>query len=173
MTKEELSKLAELGGEHARLVLIRLRQQMMPQWIMVNQAGQLDIVATPWRDDREKMVFAVRLRKYMRERRTQAYSVVVEAWAAVAPKDWKPGEPHMPNWMNPERKQVVIALATDGKEVEWRQWAVQRDYEENVMALEPIRPEGRIARTWITKLLGNESLDDEDETVLDNEEENS
>jgi hypothetical protein len=164
MTKEELSRLVEVAGEHARMVLIRLRQQMMPQWVMVNQGGYLDIMATPWRNDREKMVFAHGLRKYMRERRIQAYSVVVEAWAAVAPKGWKPGEPHMPNWMNPERREVVIALATDGKEIEWRQWAVQRDYEDNVRALEPTElPEGRIARTWMTKLLSDESLDDDDE----------
>jgi hypothetical protein len=167
MKKDELSALAEVGGDHARNVLIRLRQPIMPQWVMVNDAGHVNVVGTPWRDDEEKMIVGRGLRKFMREHRIKAYSVVVEAWAAMAPKGWKPGDPHQPNWMNPERREVVIAMATDGKAIEWRQWAVQRDYEDKVRALEPMAlPEGRTARTWMTKLLGNESLDDDDEAVL-------
>jgi hypothetical protein len=113
MKKELLTNLADLAGEHAKRVLVDLGQRLMPQWVLVNARGGCDIVGTPWRDDREKELVTERMRKEMRKRKVTAYSLVIEAWAAAAPPGWKEGDPRTPNWQRPDRREVVVAFATD------------------------------------------------------------
>jgi hypothetical protein len=153
MDKEILSRLAEMAGEHARIVMIGLQQELMPQWVLINDKGGMDIVGTPWRDDLQKDVIAEIMRQRMHDDNIQAYSVVVEAWAAQAPKGWKAGDPHIPSSEHPDRREVVIAFATDGQQVEWRQWATKRDQTGEVIALEPTDFDGAQASSWMTGLL--------------------
>jgi hypothetical protein len=151
--KELLSNLADLAGEHAKRVLVDLGQRLMPQWVLVDAKGA-HVIGTPWRDDREKELMIERMRKEMRKRKVTAYSLVVEAWAAAAPPGWKEGEPRMPNWKRPDRREVVVAFATDGKSIEWRHWAIKRDWQDHVCALEPMPFDGDPQPTsWMTELL--------------------
>jgi hypothetical protein len=155
---ELLSRLADLAGEHAKRVLVDLGQPLMPQWVLVDARGGCDIVGTPWRDDQEKELTIERLRNEMRKRKVKAYSLVIEAWTAVAPKGWKEGEPRMPNWQRPDRREVVIAFATDGKSIQWRQWMIKRDWHDHVVALEPIPFEGDAKpSSWMSELLSSRS----------------
>jgi hypothetical protein len=101
----------------------------------------------------EKDAMAAMMRTVMRKLDIVAYSLVVEAWAAQAPKGWKEGEPHIPSAEHPDRKEVVIAFATDGKHIEWRQWETKRNHLEQVVALEPTDFDGAQATSWMTKLL--------------------
>jgi hypothetical protein len=154
MKKELLTKLADLAGEHANRVLVDLGQRLMPQWVLIDAQGGCDIVGTPWRNGHEKELTVERMRKEMRKRKVLAYSLVIEAWAAVAPPGWKEGEPRMPNWQRPDRREVVVAFATDGKSIEWRHWAIKRDWQDHVRALEPMPFEGDAQPTsWMTELL--------------------
>jgi hypothetical protein len=154
MKKELLTKLADMAGEHAKRVLVDLgHQSLMPQWVLVDAKGAR-IIGTPWRDDQEKEQMIERMRKEMRKRKVTAYSLVVEAWAAVAPPGWKEGEPRMPNWQRPDRREVVVAFATDGKEIAWRQWIIKRDWQDHVRTLEPMPFKGDAQPTsWMTELL--------------------
>jgi hypothetical protein len=153
MTKEQLSHLADLAGEHARAVLVELGHDMMPCWLMIDRQGKSHIMGTPWQSQGEKNAMAALMRAEMRKLDVVAYSLVVEAWSAQAPKGWKEGEPHTPSSEHPDRKEVVIAFATDGKQIEWRQWAIKRNWVEEVVALEPTDFDGSQAISWMTKLL--------------------
>jgi hypothetical protein len=153
MTKEQLSQLADLAGEHARMVLVDLGQDMMPCWLMIDRKGEAHIVGTPWRDEMEKDAMAAQMRAEMRRLDVVAYSLVVEAWAAQAPPGWKPGEPHIPSELAPNRKEVVIAFATDGNDIEWREWETKRNPAGEVIALEPVSMEDQGPVSWMTELL--------------------
>jgi hypothetical protein len=153
MNKELLSKLADLAGDHARIVLIKMQMDLMPSWILIDEKGACEVVGTPWLNPEQKEAAARVMRKRMRKQKTVAYSLVVEAWAAQAPPGWKEGDPRTPNEKRPDRQEVVIAFATDGKRIEWRHWATRRDYLERVVALEPTPFDGAAASSWMTELL--------------------
>jgi hypothetical protein len=153
MTKEQLSALADLAGEHARTVLVELGQDMMPCWLMIDRKGKAHIQGTPWRNQMEKDAMAAMMRLEMRKLGVVAYSLVVEAWTAHAPKGWKEGEPHIPSSEHPDRKEVVIAFATDGEQIEWRQWETKRDQTGKVIVLERTDFDGVQATSWMTGLL--------------------
>jgi len=95
------------------------------------------------------------LRAKMREWNTVAYSIVVEAWAAQQPKDWKIGDDPGPRpAQRPERKEVVIAIASDGTEVVSRTWEIVRDWHERVIGLEQIEhPDYGVMQGWMAELL--------------------
>ncbi|HEX4714876.1 MAG TPA: hypothetical protein VH164_08125, partial [Ktedonobacteraceae bacterium] len=152
MTKEQLSHLADLAGEHARAVLVELGHDMMPCWAMIDRKGKTHIMGTPWQNQGEKDAMAALMRAEMRKLDVVAYSLVVEAWAAQAPKGWKEGEPHIPSSEHPDRKEVVIAFATDGEHIEWRQWETKRNRAGEVIALERTDFDGVQATSWMTKL---------------------
>jgi hypothetical protein len=151
-SEEMLSTMLELAGEHAKYVLVDLGLSLMPQWVLVD-AGGAHVIGTPWRDDQEKEFMTERLRDDMRKRKVLAYSLVIEAWAATAPPGWKEGEPRMPNWKRPDRREMVIAFATDGREIQWRGWAIKRNHLERVSALEPADFDGAQLSSWMTDLL--------------------
>jgi hypothetical protein len=101
-----------------------------------------------------KKIAARMVRHRLRKDRAVAYSLVVEAWSAHQPDGWTEDQPIdvMPRH-RPDRKEVVIAFATDGQHIEWKSWATKRDWTERVTALEeePFEP-GR-TESWMTQLL--------------------
>jgi hypothetical protein len=157
MNKEKLISLVEMAGDHAKFVLIKMRQHLMPQWLLINKVGKVELIATPWSNEREKDRVAKHLRKYIRESQIEAYSVVLEAWTARMPEGWKEGDPRPPNWMRPDRMEMVVAFATDGFSVECRQWTIQRDHLENVRALAPREDPAVGLGGWMTELLSPKS----------------
>jgi hypothetical protein len=92
------------------------------------------------------------IRQQLRKYKACAYSFLTEAWMAMAPPDWDPDMP-FPETNRADRQEVVIAFATDGRMRRCRRWRIRRDWNEQVIALEPIneddmdKPEG-----WITDL---------------------
>jgi hypothetical protein len=159
MNKEKLITLVELAGDHAKLILIKRRQPLIPQWLLVDKRGKVELIATPWSNERERDIVAKYLRKHVRESQIEAYSFVIEAWAAIAPEGWKEGDPRLPNWMRPDRTEIVVALATDGSSVECREWTIQRDHLENVRALAPSEKPADMRKLggWMAELLSPKS----------------
>jgi alkylated DNA nucleotide flippase Atl1 len=135
MTK--LEQLVEMAGTHARAVLTVLNQSVVPTWVLIDDKGKISITATSWTDEREKATCVAMMRARMREEKIVAYSVVAEAWSAVQPKGWKVTDPHVRPSEDPQRVEIVLALATDGKETEWRRWRIERNATGRVVALEP------------------------------------
>lgn len=148
-----LTQLVELAGEHAERVMIELGDDLMATWLMVDADDKTHIIGTPWKDDLEKELARIAMHAYIRVHKIKAYSLVTECWAAAAPKGWKPGEPHIEARKHPERVEIVIAVATDGKETVWRKWLTKRDWNERVIKLEPEDMDGTQASSWMTELL--------------------
>lgn len=153
MNTDTLPKLVQIAGEHAKAVLIGLGQPLMPSWVYIDGTNQLHVLATPWRSDQEKVQVGTQMRRILREAQAQAYSLVVEAWAARAPAGWKPDQkvPIRPS-NRPDRQEIVVAFATDGERTEWRRWEIVRDWQESVTALNEQAFDG-MAESWLTRLL--------------------
>jgi hypothetical protein len=125
-----LNTLIEAAGQHAQSVLVGLNMDLMPQWLLFDKEGHCDIVGTPWHSEEEKEFVLRKMRQYMRQKATVCYSVVVEAWAAHAPEGWNPEEELQP-WEKPlertDRWELVVAIASNGQEVQSKQWQIVRD----------------------------------------------
>jgi hypothetical protein len=134
------------------MVLVNLNQNLMPTWVVIDEAGAAHVIATPWSSDQEKEQTAQRMRRILKNFNAKAYSMVTEAWTAKAPPEWKPGEPLIRPANRVDRTEVVIAFATDGQQIEWRQWQIKRDWNEQVMALEE-QPSGKEHESWMSQLL--------------------
>jgi hypothetical protein len=113
----------------------------------------MDIVGTPWGSDEQKAHIVERMRRKMRQDKIAAYSLVVEAWAAVAPRGWEPGKPIVRPSERVDRYEVVVACASTGQEPEWRQWKMRRDWLDRVVELEPEEMQGKSAGGWMGSLL--------------------
>jgi hypothetical protein len=150
---ELLITLADLAGEHARQVILGLRQPLAPSWILVGSDRKTHVIATPWRDDAEKKLMAQKMRNKIRQNAIVAYSFVCEAWAATKPRGWTP-EKGGGAKDDPKRRECVIAMATDGKDYEWRCWLIKRDHLETITGLEPDHDfPGGAPEGWMTQLL--------------------
>jgi hypothetical protein len=124
---DELDAMLELAGEHARRVLVEMKQaDLMPTFVMVADEENIFMPA-PWRDDDEKRIMLAAARAIMKDKRVTRYSVVSEAWTAVQPKGWKPGMPQGPLPADrPDRKEIVIAIAADKATSKSRVWDIVR-----------------------------------------------
>jgi hypothetical protein len=154
--KPTLQDLIELAREQAELVLIGLGQDLMPSWLFINDQGKVSIVGTPWQDELEKHITRVALQKKMREDHVVAYSFVSEVWMSTKPAGWKPPPNYQGASHEPDRREAVIAFATDGSAQEFRTWLIERDSSERVCALNQVRAkqdEEPALQGWMTELL--------------------
>ena len=148
-----LKDLIGLAGAHAMTIMTEMHRPLMPTWLYVNETGAT-ILGTPWQDEREKKWMAMEVRKAMLEDHATAYSMVTEAWVANAPKGWNPETDGPLQAQNqPNRRECVIAFATDGSTVEWKRWTIKRDHLEMVTDLEEEEFNAEKIDSWLTKLL--------------------
>jgi len=121
---------------------------------MVSRNGKVSIAGTPWANRHERELAKVYIARIFEERQVVAYSFLSEAWKAEAPKDWVPGQalPVLPA-DNPDRIEVVIAMASDGKNEQWKTWKIKRDHNERVIALELWDVLCRPMMGWVSELL--------------------
>jgi hypothetical protein len=149
---EDLKRLLDMAGDHAHTVLVLKHEpELVPVFHMLDEEGNGVVAPVIWRDEAEKSAILARLRMLMKQEGIVAYSMVSEAWAAVQPKDWKPGMPDgpMPS-ERPDRKEVVIAIAADKTRAISRSWDIVRGEAGSIVKLElsplaPDRQQGRMA----------------------------
>ena len=145
--------------DYAVQTIVRNQNPLPPTWTLINEADEITVLMTPWRDNNEKLLIEMMMKLEMRERKTIAYGIVTEAWIAKVPEGWTPGEdlPLQPR-KNPDRREVVLAFVTDGKTVTTRMWAIKRDWHDRVTSLELEKssetPDG--FEGWMTKMLSSE-----------------
>jgi hypothetical protein len=134
MENKLLQDLVNVAGKHARLVLVEFKMgQLVPSWLILRGDGQVEIFGTPWKNDSEKEHTANMIRKKLKETQAQAYSLVTEAWTAK----WEKGTAKQVRPSDrADRQEVVIALATDGKETVYRRWLMRRDAKGKLLDLE-------------------------------------
>ena len=101
---------------------------MPPTWLLITQKNKLVIGVTPFCGDREKEQVAKAMRARMARMGVTAYSCVCEAWTSTYKPEEVPGLPLKLFWpqVRPvdrfDRREIVMALASDGQEIRVRQW---------------------------------------------------
>jgi len=125
---DELDALLEGAGEHARRVLVEMKEaELAPIFLMVGPEDENILMPAPWRDENQKRIMLAAVREIMKDKRVTSYSEVSEAWSSVQPKDWKPGMPEGPAPSErPDRKEIVIAIAADRTTAKSRAWDIVR-----------------------------------------------
>lgn len=152
MNTENLESLVEVAGKQAQTIILDLHQELMPTWVFIDRDGGANIVGTPWQDEVEKKYYGFRIKRMLAESGAIAYSFLCEAWASSAEKDWKPGQPHIEPRLDPDRREVVLAFATDGDQIVWRHWNIIRNSAGRVTALKKV--DGMHSHlSWLTQLL--------------------
>jgi hypothetical protein len=151
MSIPTLNALLDLAEEQARTIILKLHHELMPSWLLIDPDGTPRVIATPWNSDLEKRVAEMALRQKMKRQKTVAYSVVTEAWLAHQKGPYKPGDKRPMD--RADRQEVVVAIASDGKETLYKSWHMRRDWTEQVVALEPIEQKGGTYESWMGQML--------------------
>ena len=157
--EEQLDRLIELAGGHARMVLVELKQNLVPSWVLISRDGKIRIVPTPWRDEEEKQRYVAEVRRLMRKQRVQFYSFVSEAWTAtLEPGQWDEaaGQPvdGIRASKRPEREEAVLSCACSKELVRWKQWRIVREATtERVIDLKENPIPQCAFESWISEML--------------------
>jgi hypothetical protein len=147
MTKVET--MLEAGKLQAKAAIIEGGGTLPPTWILVNDKGDIQIEATPWTDEFEKLLAKVYIRAHMLRQRTTAYAFLAESWRTK----WDPGKapPLVSNLK--DRIECVMLFATDGKTKKWAALDIKRSPEGQAIALEPLKDSIDAADGWMVRML--------------------
>jgi hypothetical protein len=157
-----LDKLLELAERQARMVLLDLRlPSLMAAWVLMTKKGKFEIVATPWRDEAEKQLYADMLRAMMRKKQVMAYSFVTEAWTRHLEADEWDNDSGLPvDGIEPRnyagREEVVIACACSKDIARWKQWRIVREATTEViidLKERPLPESESPPESWMVELL--------------------
>lgn len=123
-----LDRMLDLAEGHARRVLLEKHQaDIMPCFLCQRADNEIGILMAPFSNRAEKHAMMLEARKFMRENRVVRYSFMTGGWAAAQPKDFKAGDdPKLMPSEDPNRIEVVIALATEGIDTKYREWTLTR-----------------------------------------------
>lgn len=148
MKIEQLRALVEAAGTQAKMVILGLHRPLMPTWVYIDPEGGPHVIGTPWTNEIEKRYYGWYIRTELQMHQATAYSFVCEAWSTTAPL----GQPRTEPRLDPARREIVLAFATDGDQIEWKQWDIVRDHEDQVSALKETEVKGNHT-SWLTQLL--------------------
>jgi hypothetical protein len=132
--RDELLRKAE---DHARATMIGGKAELLPLTHMVRADGKEVVIGTPWRNDTEKQMAHAVLSGLMRVGDVIRYSVLCEAWSAVAPEGFDPKDmtADPPIRERPDRTEIVMAIAVDRAGHDVRVWETKRDANGNCIDL--------------------------------------
>jgi hypothetical protein len=124
---DTLNHLLDEAERHIHNVLIDQHEdELLPVCVMAKGDGRF-IAPTPWRSENEKGAMLTLMRHQMQSNGVEAYCVMSEAWIAVQPEDWKPGDDAgPPPSQRPDRQEVVFACASDKTQSIQRMWRIVR-----------------------------------------------
>ncbi len=120
--KELLKEMVDLGGKHARRILITEgAKQLTPVFHLVAADGAHQIVAAIWTNDDEKDAVLGQVRQIAHQMNAVAVMMINEAWMASYDKpltSWHADRqgPYVRPSERPDRKEVVIASALDNED---------------------------------------------------------
>jgi hypothetical protein len=131
-----IDQMLSLAYGQAKNLILGNKDQIMPVFMILTGDDEIIFVGTPWRGDNQKNMAAIMLRDMMKEKRAIAYSFLSEAWVASQPQGWKIGDAvdTLPA-DRPDRKEVVMAMATNGTDTKYKSWVIMRDKEGNCVEL--------------------------------------
>jgi hypothetical protein len=65
MTPHDLDMMLELAHTHAKHIIIKCNQQLMPSWLVIDARNKGHVIGTPWKDDDEKQIMIAEVRLFM------------------------------------------------------------------------------------------------------------
>ena len=113
---------------HARHVLIGKNDEQILPFFHVQFKDRPDaIMATPWRDEREKSAFIRAIRKSLKHFGSSVvnYATISEAW--IAEYDHRPGEADLMPVDRESKKECVVVSAGDHNCGKVKIWEIIRD----------------------------------------------
>jgi hypothetical protein len=155
--EQVLSDLLRLAGQHAENVMIKMGQDLVPTWALVDVKKRIKILSTPWRDEEEKAMYRAGLKFAMTMNEVVAYSFVTEAWAATLERgEYENPMGRIPPSQRADRREVVVACAATASASKVASWAIERDGAGKVTALVshaiPDSEQGQF-ESWLVEML--------------------
>lgn len=147
-TTDELETLLKAAGEQAHGIILTMGQPLMPTWVLIDREGGAHILGTPWRNEAEKAMYRFLITRTVKKSGVRAYCFICECWIRNQDKDGPYIEPRLAA----DRREIVIAVASNGKDTQWRQWEMIRDHNEKVIKLVPVNFTGE-KESWLAELL--------------------
>lgn len=125
----ELERLMKLGRDQAEKVLIGTKKELLAMFVLVKRDGAVDIVATPWENDKAKHQIVLNICLNVIKENVTSFSFLSEAWfATVHTESGDLPPPIGPRPADrPDRKESVICITGDGKEQGFESWPIIRD----------------------------------------------
>lgn len=157
-------KLTELALDSARTTLIGTKGQqfgdpedskLLTIFHLIKRDGSHDIIGTPWRNDKEKREAVLAICLQAIETDAIAFSFMSEVWTAVGTKEEYEQNRRIgpPPRERPDRKEAVVCLMGDAKEIQFKSWTIQRDENRICTALVENTMEGAKISSWIADAL--------------------
>ena len=136
--------LLDFAYQHATRMLMQEPRELPPTWLIANGEGLVTIVVTPFGDDEEKDAVVAQMRKMMRDKNIVAYCHLAEAWMGKAASTVRPRD-------DPERIEIVTAMAYTATEDECAAWKIKRSANDLPIELELLeRSKGASGRfSWL------------------------
>lgn len=134
-----LDQLLEMAENQARGMLLEEGvKQLMPTFSLVSPENAITIVGCSWENDMEKQLMIADVKEKAREINAVSMVTLSEVWATVHPPGIDPESVPKPS-QSPERKEMVIAVATDGVNTKARILMIERDWKGKIrqLVLEP------------------------------------
>jgi hypothetical protein len=120
-----LQDMADVAYKFACDIMVGTDKELMPMFVIVRggENPQTEIIGCPFQDDAEKRTMVVNVALEIVEKGADAWSFLTESWFAHR----KQGEPMGPRPAeDPNRKEGVICLASDGKDTQLHTWETKR-----------------------------------------------
>jgi hypothetical protein len=162
----EIEQMAELAYKFACDIMVGSSKELMAMFVIQRGGDKkhIDVIATPFRDDNEKRTMVINVALEIADQGCDAWSFLTESWFAHRTKDEPLGVRPMDD---PNRKEGVICLASDGTTTLLHSWETERDEKGNCVRLVKY-DEGDKFESWISQALNRaKKLHDEFPSGID------
>lgn len=107
-------------------IMVGTDKELMAMFVVVRggENKKIDVIGCPFKDDNEKRTMVINVAMEIVEHGADAWSFLSESWFAHR-EQGKPLEPRPSE--DPNRKEGVLCLASDGKETLLHTWETKRD----------------------------------------------
>lgn len=131
-----LDQMLDMAESHARnILLIERKKELIATFMLVDPQGEATIIGCPWDGEIEKQIALAVIRAKAREINAVMLSHVSEAWFSPPYKTQAEVDAAPPPSQSPDRREAVIALATDGVATKARIFMIERDWKGKIAAL--------------------------------------
>lgn len=125
MTK--LFKMIETAGRFAEVALVgKPDAQLTAIYRLENGRDEVVLVSCPWTDEALKQSIILQVREIAAEHGAIRFCLIDEAWASFYPAGTDIGSLPDPPSQRPDRREIVIAVASDGVNTESVTWTIVR-----------------------------------------------